>query len=715
MRRTYNANSTKRVLSNVFPSDFKMIKDETSNGFIYMNSLYGVEVDSVRDYLDQAKHYISFENFDYGLDYGYSEVQLPVVILSGQIYGDDNVIKITSNEEFVDGKPTRMVRNYNRTITLSGYVSNTNGNNGLEYMRTDKTGSGLLYINTSTNSSDAIRSGIYQTYTLPLSDVITPVPTGLSGFNSSVLDQTYTAQHSYEVLQPLTYDKLSRAYSLTKYVYLPNSGIATNAASKFLVDFYQPEKYYWDNYKGTYKPVIPTKNSYMKNGKEVFYRVALNNPNGSGVFNTEYLDLEHTPISGTLKLYDLDSVDDNGMAIEIASTGTTLYAYTTPDMTYSYVGYDAEIPYEEGLGSGVLATAYTSTSWDYVYKGDGLTDFVWKSNTSTTITNKIKIVNPTSRYFVEYKYAIDNEQYCITTMNCNRYIKYNAEDYIYSSNDLNSNAVTIDADLSVEKLTRRAVTFNGFDVRPGSIIQSLELNATMKKESSTNTSTSIDISDSIIPGAIRTVLPQIDNYETTYMLTDKNTSTLTPNVGTLRNTFVGNIQGQKITVANSGIHADQFYELYNPNLTENRVVRARFKLNTTAEETFHIVQSLNTSTSWNFSVIDDYKLHIQDDISSFKTIEPVMSPGDIVEVMLICAGAFNNTLRYDRFIVLVKINDSFFKMYEMVEDEYSYFTDTHATGYTEAFNTVNSSANIDVDFDFITIYDEGNLNDRNLL
>ena len=711
MRKIYNANSTKDLLTRVLPSDFKMVKDKTSNGYQYMNALYGIEIDTIKDYLDQAKHNISFENFDYGLDFGYSEVNIPVVIESGYIYGDGNPIKITTDSEFVDGKPTRMIYNSELDIDISGYINNPNaGVNGMEYMRADRTGSGILYINTTTESNEAVISGYNISYTLPMTDLIEPLYSEISGHNPGIETQNYEKQLQFELIQPQGYDALKRTYPLQKYIYLPKGGISSNSPARYLVDYYKPEDYYWDEYNKTYKPFIPTRNTYIKDGKEIYYRVALNNPNGSGVYDTEYLELEYVPISGTLKVFDIDSVDDKGKAIEILQTGTQLYKYVNDDNTYTYVGYSEEVPYEEGLGmSGIIyASPYKVTSWDYVHEDDGLVNFIWEEDPSKPITNKIKIVNPVSRYFVEYQYVIDKQQYCITTMNCNRYVRYNDTDYLFSSKDITDNALTIDAELSHSYDNKRAVTFNGFDVRPGSLIHELQLTALLQKNNSTDKSASINITDKDIPGSIKVVIPNIYNYEYYFLKHNYSNQELTPSYDTPKTIFIGDKIGQHLNPDVGGLYIDKFLEFYNPNLTENRIIRTRFKFNTTIKSTVDIITSVTSDFSWNITIVNGY-LVIRDSISTFTTNLPVVKENSISELMIISNGVFHDKLMDQRFTVLVSFNDKFFKLFSIYEDEYNTYNNFSLTDKTEVFK------NGFVDLDFISIYDEGNLDGRNLL
>jgi len=718
MKRIYDANATKTILTNVLPGDFKMVKDKNSNGYVFMNALYGIETDSIKDYIDQAMHHSSFEHFDYGLDYGYSQVKIPGIILSDVIYGDGYDIKITNDEEFADGKPTRMIYN-SGLIDLDQYTISGSGINGLEYMRVDKTGSGVLLLNTNTTSTDAIINDTYTSYQLQLSDLIEQ--RNISGYNYGVEIQDYDHTQKYEVIQPMLAANIIRKYPMTKLVNLPKDGKSSNYSVKYLVDYYDPVTYYWDpeSTPPTYKPIRPTRDTYLDGDVETYYRAALNNPSGSGIYDTEYLDLEFTPISGTLKVYDLDSLDDEGMMIEIDQAGTQLYKYDynpaerinieggvddSDILVYTYIGYSSGIPYEEGTNvpEGTIASGYKITSWDYVREEDGVENFDWVEYPNNDITNKIKLVNPESRYVVEYKHAIDKTHHGITTMNSDKYVKYYDQDHIYASVDLIDNRVRLDAKLSIENSTRRAVTFNGFDVRPGSTIQELELVGVIQKRDSTNTSKSINVTDNALIGKEDIVLPDITNIEKTrFIYNTENPLTFTPNGSTPKSAFIGNSIGQRIIPAVNGLSNSTYYPFYDPNLREDRILQTRFKVMTTKNSSFNIITSLTSDYSWRIDMVNG-KLFIQDSISQFSTAESFLNPGDIVDIMVISAGAFNTKLQTQRFILLVSINNSFFKYIKLFENT-SVTYDAFTTDQTLIYPNSN------IDLDFITLYDRGTL------
>ena len=187
MRKLYDALSTKIILNKVLPSNFRIVNDKNSNGYRFFNALYGIELDSLKDYLDQAKHFISFENFDYGYDFDVQILKIPEVISSGYIYGDGNIpIKITNTETFYDGVITRFVYDDVNSIETNIQAS---GLLGLEYMRQTPNGSGVLYINTDIDSVTAIQTSTYQSYKLQLDDLIRP--SNISGYNFGITTQSY--------------------------------------------------------------------------------------------------------------------------------------------------------------------------------------------------------------------------------------------------------------------------------------------------------------------------------------------------------------------------------------------------------------------------------------------------------------------------------------------------------------------------------------------
>lgn len=713
MRKIYDATVTQEMLSSVLPSHFKMVSDKTSNGYKFMNALYGIELTSILDYLDQARHYSSFENFDYGLDYDFSTVKFPKVINSGFVYGlvDSNIypIKITTNEEFMDGVPTRFTYNDANSIELSGYIQ-ASGNYGLEYMRVTNKGSGVLYINTNTNSEYAVINSGYQTYKLPIDDLLNPQYTQLSGVNFGIDYQNYTSQQKYELLNPTLENENRLKYAFTKKVSLPGKGDSSNPKQIYTVDYYQPEVYYWDEQLDTYKPVIPMQDKYLVGEIEEYHRQALNNPAGTGVYNISYLELEHVPISGTLRLFDIDTLT-SGNSTEILKTGTNVYkydAYMSGEVSpyYTYIGYDQEVPLQEGLDYVASGVLYTVTSWDYVYEDDGLVNFNWVTDPSKPITNKIKITNPIGRYYVEYTYVVDKYHNAITTATANRYVKYNENNHIFSTIDVTDNAVIVPSKLSVEKDTRRAVTFDGETVRPGTNINELILRGVLTREKEIRSSSSINVTDTVIPGYIKNILPNISDYNVYDLNHHYNSQVLTPVSGLLTTSYISNLS-TKISNTNHGISENVYYDFYNENLNAGKVLRVRFRP-LVDNSNYVIIESTDTDgTGWKVSYTNNI-ITITDNVSTVSTLDPVLLKDQVVDMILIAQGSYNYSVTNLRYSLYISFNGEFFGYVDLFESSLDYYIGNNISKTTAFVDTT-------VDLDFIKIYNEGTINGDDLL
>ena len=716
MRNIYDASITEEMMDKVLPSHFRIVNDKTSNGYKFMNALYGIELTGIEDYLDQAMHYSSFENFDYGLDYNFSTVKFPRIINSGFVYGEVNntvvPIKITTNEEFMDGMPTRMVYDSNSSITLTGYIQSS-GNVGLEYMRIDKNGSGVLFINSILDSATAVLSNTYQTYKLPIDDLLKPDFTSISGVNFGIDYQNYDSQQRYELLNPELEDTLQSKYAASKKVSLPGGGIANKPNQYYTVDFYKPEGYYWDEQLDTYKAIVPQQDKYYDNEVEVYHRQYLNNPNGSGVYNVSYLNLEFVPISGTLKLFDIDTLTSGQLPTEIMQSGTNVYIYdaisdgtTTP--YYTYIGYEQEVPVQEALGFPATGVLYKVTSWNYVREKDGLVNFDWVSDPTKPITNKIKIVNPIGRYIVEYTYVVDKQHNAITTATANRYVKYDKESHIFSSVDTTNNAVIVPNKLSVEKDTRRAVTFDGKDIRPGSVINELQLRGVLNAEISEIVSSStINVSKVNIPGYRTNIIPNPADHNE-YVLNHHYTNqVLLPVSGVLNDVMVGDTIGKRIYGYNKGIQQINYYDLYSDNITANKILRMRFRPQTSSSN-YILMESIDTdNTGWSVAYNNGF-IVITDGLSTISSAEDVLFNNDIVDMILVAQGSITDTLSNLRYGLYISLNGNFHKNIPLFESSINYYIGKNISK-TVAF------ANTSVDLDYIQIYNEGNINGNNIL
>jgi len=104
------------------------------------------------------------------------------------------------------------------------------------------------------------------------------------------------------------------------------------------------------------------------------YGSANTNPYGKNVFNVSRGEFEHTPVPGTVHMYDILNLDSSGNATEIKSTGTQSYRNSATN----YVGYDTN-----------LGNPHLLTSWS-------ITGTVWE------------FINPFSHYMTTYAYKSSN-------------------------------------------------------------------------------------------------------------------------------------------------------------------------------------------------------------------------------------------------------------------------------------------------------------------
>jgi len=708
MKKIYKSNNTFRLINTVFPSDYKLATDTKSNGYTLINSMYSLEVDSIKSYLDQSKHAISFENYDYGYDSNFSYVSFPTLIESGILYGTYNTkdypITITTHSVFMDGPATRFIYNPTHSIDLP-QQTNASGIYGLEYMRTTKEGSGLLFFNTdATTDTPFLYNNVFQTYKLPLSDLMEPDFNNISGIVIGAESVTGNVNDKLEVLSPAGFSNLNRQYKTQTTVYLPDLSTIDRIKRAYTLDYYEPEQYYWDDYTNTYKPQLREFEYYMKGTEKVYMRAMLNNPNGSGVFDTEYLDLAHIPISGTLKVFDLENLTDEDKPFEIPASGINSYTYTTvgddTKSNYTYLGYYDTVPYEQGLiDDNVPAIYYKTTSWDYVNEEDGLIGFDWVSVASGTITNKIKIKNPISKYIVTYDYLLDKKHYCITTTYGNKYIRYYDSDYIYSQTDLEDNMYDVAVSLSVEKETRRAITFDGFDVRPGSMIDKVELRGILNHTTLIDSSYQFNVNGGTIPGYSNNLTPDIDSVEIVKFNHSIN-NMIFNSTSNIKPIFINKSYGLRMKDSNAVSDVNVFYELYDEFLTEDRVFKTRFKSQSIAPS-FEIMKSVNADSSWKIYLVNGM-LHITDFVSSFKTIINIFEGVNDIEIMLIINGDYNTQLNTPRFTLLVSHAGKFYTSIPLAEYPNDQF-DEFGADYSSIFNGAN------IDLDYITIYDKGTL------
>ena len=485
--------STKDALTSVLPPSFKMVKDTSSNGYKYFNLLFGIELDYAKLYIKEIYNNSFLPTMDMSLTRDLYQVNLSG-LSNGQYLNTTNSgipIKIVNNgspggeTEFWDGDPTRvyLVGTYDLGLTVSGNIT------GAQYLRINNSGYGYFLISTDLDHSGFMDPGLSgAVWKIDVDDLGNLLNT--SGLWPGVATQNFDTQGLDDVLTPLGSGFLSQTYPLQIQV--------LNSGAYYWIDAYEPSHGWITDAYGKPVAVIDYSGEYYYTvyGKKLYYRSAFNNPYGSGNFTTEYLNLKNIPISGTLKIYDMDILDVSGNAIEIPATGINLYWFQGDDPAsgVTYIGYSSTVPNESKYGNiaGLGANLLTTTSWSHQY-GSGYISEGSKSwvEGSGTITNQIKMINPHSRYIAEYKFKTYNKTNYITSLDGSRYVAFDTNNPIYSINNVLNNAESIPYEFTRDPVIRgpnndqgsRYLTFDGYLIRPNSQMSRVDFDIPLLLES----------------------------------------------------------------------------------------------------------------------------------------------------------------------------------------------------------------------------------------
>ena len=489
-RLPLQATNTDFMIRAILPGDFKMATDTTSNGYKFINLLYGVEVDAFRARLQQVYDNSFLETIDLSDEGTLYDVYLSGLPNSQYLNSTvDGAVKIkivnwgegSTEAEFWDGAPTRVI--LNDTVSISGIVQSGNIT-GLNYFRSNASGYGYLLISTNIDQSEYLNlSGSLWEIGLDNLGVIL----NYTGSWPGIKTYDFDTQGHDDILYPLGSGYLEKTYPLTRRV-KDDSGVFWD------IDHYEPYLgWVRDN---NFNVVANTKYSsyyrYDSDGNKIWHRTAFNNPYGSGVYNTEYLRLKNTPISGTLKIYDIDNLDMSGNATEISSAGTDVYRLQSSNMFLGsatgvfdpiYVGYDEYVPEDRGFGDieGLAANYLLTTSWEYQRESGYVDqDTMNYIEGSGDIYNYIKINNPISRYMAEYKYKEYSQANYVTSLTATRYLSLATPDPMFSIKNVFNNQQVLDYSFTKDPLytneKAKFITFDGWKVRPGSLISKIAFN-----------------------------------------------------------------------------------------------------------------------------------------------------------------------------------------------------------------------------------------------
>lgn len=481
-----NAKNTSRLLRSIIPPEFK-INDPSSNGYKFINLLLGNEVDYARDKIEESYSNSFLGTLDLSEDYSLYEVRLTGIPNSTHLDSNEGKIKIADANEFYNGDPTR-IRHDDYIPLNTGTIPS--GIIGLNYFRTNQRGSGYLVLTTDIDQETSYLNSLYPSYRLNLGTSFNSASDikDYSGLYTGIATQSYDSGTTDEILTPIESGTLKRKYPLKREI-IDESGIIHE------IDHYEPYHGWIKDETGTAKAVVDYEGTYYydQSGNKIYYRTALNNPYGFNNYTTAYLDLRNIPISGTLKVYDIDILDTSGNATMIPSDGRTLYYFQASTMNTpgsgsfepTYLGYDRIVPEDIGFSSSVAgqhAEVLKTTSWSYLHEGGKINpESLQYEDGFGNITNRIKIENPQSRYLVEYKYKLHDYSRYISILDSVGYISSHGLDPLYTLENISGNLVQREYEFTkdptlihkgsngeiVKTESSKRITFDGLDVRPG--------------------------------------------------------------------------------------------------------------------------------------------------------------------------------------------------------------------------------------------------------
>lgn len=512
-RLPIQSQNTERILKSVLPSDFKMVNDKNSNGYKFVNLLYGVEIDETLSTIKEIYRNSFINTFDLSKNYEIYEVTLSGSPNNNYLNSSGIIpIKITDTNEFYNGSPTRVsplapisipmyyvdytgeanasIAGFNNSFfngmktvcwsELSGFV-------GLEYFRDSQEGSGYILINSDIDQEIAYHSELYPTFRC---DVGTNFQTSgdylsVYGLYTGIKDQNYNVNTKNEILYPIDEKTLSGKYPLKREI-LDDSGYIHT------IDHYTPYNGWVKNEYGEVVAVVDYSGYFYfdGDGNKVYYKTAYNNPYGYNNYNTAFLDIEHIPISGTLRVYDIDILDSSGNATEIPYSGKMLYYYKSTNNSFDpiYLGYESSVPSGAGFSSiieGQPTVPLKLTSWDYLHDGGNINPgtLIYEDGQGP-ITNRIKLSNYHSRYLVEYKYKVYDKIKCFTSLDSNGTTSLHTSSPVYTITNYSGGLKEINyeftKDVTYENENTKILTFDGFEVRPNKHIHNIDFNIPIK-------------------------------------------------------------------------------------------------------------------------------------------------------------------------------------------------------------------------------------------
>ena len=698
------------MIHSVMPDKFKLV-NEDSNGYKFVNLLHGVEIDILYDYLDEAKHSNNLALFDYSTDHDIYEVIIRDNIINNEVNGDGHTVKITNGYEFYKGDPTRI--EYAGNLTISGI---SYGIVGLEYLRTAPQGSGIIILNLDVDASTAFENNTYQTYKVTSDTLGNFDSANPSGLNLPVRFQSYSEVGIDEILIPEDYTTLSNEYPWTRMIKAPREGDTNVGNEVYYIDHYTPNNgYYWDSTDNCYKAIGYDSDFYYNiNSQKIYYRTAFNNPYGTGVYDTTYIPLAHTPISGTLQVYDIDILTINNAPTLVPCSGLQSYYHSgvyEGKVSATYIGYESGVPHEympyEQTG-WVPAEDYKVTTWDYCRESGELNDkFDWVEYPTNRLTNKIKIVNPISRYLVTYNYTTHKRNKYISTTSATKHIKNDNNNYLFTTLGNEDNEVIVEAELSKgTRSDKKAITFKGREIRPGSVINRLEIEEDVsllnKEFKDSNNTLHLEKNTA---GYTQTLLPNKIDHRVYYINSnfDDNSNDFSL-VNEYSEAYLCNYDhyfGTRMVYTSGNLYYNYsgFIDLETSSADSNRYVKAEFKYNNIPSSNIVIAKATNESgLFWELYIDTDGYIKLNDQDTSLKTHDKVPTNSLPKSVILERNMLYNSDEQDLEYNIFYKGENM---PYRQMDYFRGYVSNEIPSGdYTRAF--INSN----VDVKLIQVYEE---------
>lgn len=389
-RKNFISKYTYNVLDNM-PSWLKL-KDTESNGFPLINA-FGAELERSDQQFNENFNdvFIKTSNPNQVKDLYFIDsrrlINKETLTASGK-YGDVTIYVVNNEYDFLNNKANRV--EYLRSVNLySGLLSGImSGVFGIKYFYDYS--SGYYYV---INDGLAVNPSSILIYDDNFNRI------NNTTYASGRMD--YDHFGVYEIVEPEASSYLSSRYPEWR---IKTSG---DVVSDIIVSYSSIPHYDPPQASGW-----TTKWYYDDDGFLKYYLTALNNPYGSGVYNLSSGHLSYTPISGTLKVYDILNLNQSGEPTQIPATGFNMYRYISPSNDFTYIGYEDIIPQRYEGYAGLTGTLLYNTSW-FQGKTSGYLDDDVPPHSGTfryihgtgEYTNIIWFNNANSKYMLEYDFS----------------------------------------------------------------------------------------------------------------------------------------------------------------------------------------------------------------------------------------------------------------------------------------------------------------------